>query len=210
MTTPRPRDAKGRFVKVEPKHEITEKELTRAFNRIADGDEPTLESVHEERLMREFVIRSIVTIVSLAVIILCMWLFQGCTPQEKIVYVPSIKTVTVETVVRDTVIETKLVEQYTERETSDTTSHLSNKYAYSDATISGGKLHHTLGIHPGASVSTTTQNKTEVITIHDSIPYPVEVVKTEYVERKLNTLEKILMGVGIVTILGFVLWIWKW
>ena len=206
----RPRDARGRFIKAEPaKHEITEKELTRMINKIADGDEPTLESVHDERLMREFIIRAIVTIVSFAVIVLCMWLFQGCTPQKEIVYVPSVKTVTVETIVHDTIIETKLDEQYAERETRDTTSHLSNKYAYSDASISGGVLHHTLGIHPGASVQKEVQTKTEIITLIDSIPYPVEVKEIEYVERKLNFIEKFLMGIGVIALLGLALWIWK-
>lgn len=75
MTTPRPRDARGRFIKAEPpKPEITEKELTRMINKIADGDEPTLESVHEERLLREFVIRAIISVATIVVISLIMWL----------------------------------------------------------------------------------------------------------------------------------------
>lgn len=206
----RPRDAKGRFVKVEkPNNEISEKELTRIINRVADGDEPTLESVHEEYLMREFFIRCAVGVVSFILIVLAMWLFQGCTPQEKVVYVPSIKTVTVETVTHDTIIETRLVEYYTERQTPDTTSYLSNPYSFSQATVSGGVLNHTLGTHPGASVEQPVQIKEVIITEHDSIPYPVEVVHTEYVQRKLYGIERFLMGIGVIAILAFAFWLWK-
>ena len=71
--TPRPRDAKGRFIKAEPQKQETN-DPTRTFNRIADGDEPTLESVHEESLMREFIIRVIISVATLAVMLLILWL----------------------------------------------------------------------------------------------------------------------------------------
>lgn len=208
----RPRDAKGRFIKAEPQKQETN-DPTRTFNRIAEGDEPTLESVHEENIMHEFVVRVIVGIVSLVVMLFVMWLFSGCTAKKKAVYIPVVKTVTVETVVRDTVIETELVEYYAERETTDTTSHLSNEYAYSDATISDGVLHHTLGIHPGASVEKEVPAVNTTKTLVDSIPYPVpvpyEVKVPEYIERELNFIEKFLMGMGIIATLGLILWFWK-
>lgn len=207
-----PRDAKGRFIKAEPQKQEAN-DPTRTFNRIADGDEPTLESVHEESLMHEFFMRIIVGIVSLAVMIFLMCLFSGCTAKEKAVYIPVVKTVTVETVVRDTVIEAELVEYYAERYTPDTTSHLSNEYAYSDATVSNGVLHHTLGIHPGASVEKEVPAVNTTKTLVDSIPYPVpvpyEVKVPEYIERDLNFVEKFLMGMGIIATLGLILWFWK-
>ena len=204
---PRQRDARGRFVKADPKQETSNP--TRTFNRIADGDEPTLDSVHNENLMTEFFIRIVVGAATLIIIFLIMWLLQGCKPQEKAIYIPLIKTVTVETMVRDTIIETELVEYYAERYTPDTTSHLSNEYAYSDAVISNGVLHHTLCTQPGASVQKDVQIKDVVRTEIDSIPYPVPVKEIEYVERELNFIEKFFMGMGIIATLGLALWIWK-
>lgn len=202
----RPRDARGRFVKREDAPEINEKKITRAVNRIADHGEPTEEEIHNEDIFASFVQNAIGVAVALFVLILIFAAFCGCSPKEKAVYIPVVKTVEVQTIVRDTIIETELVEYYSERETRDTASYLTNPFAYSQATIIGGTLTHSLGIHPGATVTQTFPVTERIVTITDSVPYPVEVVKTEYVDRKPSPIERALMWVGAIAIIAAAAW----
>ena len=196
----RPRDARGRFVKREataPTHVITEKEITRIINRIADGGEPTEESMRMESLFITYLLRGCVAIGIFVLLLFILWLFQGCTTKEKTTYIPVVKTVTIETVVHDTIIETELLEYYSERETRDTSSYLTNPFAYSQATITGGTLSHTLGIHPDATVKRPVQIVER--TFIDSIPYPVPIPgPTEYIEHKPSLVERILMWIGAI------------
>lgn len=202
----RPRDERGRFVSREAEHEITDKKVTRVVNRIADNGEPTEEEVHNQDIFVSFVQNALGIIVALFVIILILAVFCGCSPTEKAVYIPVVKTVEVQTMVRDTIVETELIEYYSERETRDTASYLSNPFAYSQATIIGGTLNHTLGIHPGATVTQTFPVTERIVTITDSVPYPVEIVKTEYIERKPPPIEHTLMWAGAIAIIAAAAW----
>lgn len=207
----RPRDERGRFIKKSDAEALQEKKLAeqeylRTYNRVADGEEPSAEKVHEEDIIKEFFTRVVVALGAFIVLLLAMWLFQGCDTKEKAVYIPVVKTVEVQTTVRDTIIETELVEYYSERETRDTASYLTNPFAYSQATIIGGTLTHSLGIHPGAAVTQTFPVTERIVTITDSVPYPVEVVKTEYIERKPSPIERTLMWAGAIAIIAAAAW----
>ena len=125
---------------------------------------------------------------------------MACKPVEKVVYVPEVHTVTTEVVTHDTVIVTAIPEHYTERETLDTLSELSNPFAYSRAEVSRGKLTHSLGIHPTAEVSQRVIVEEKIITIRDSIPYPVEVEVIREVAKPLRWWQRSLMWIGVAAI----------
>lgn len=126
---------------------------------------------------------------------------MACKPVEKVVYVPEVRTVTTEVVTHDTVIVTAIPEHYAERETLDTLSELTNPFAYSRAEVSRGKLTHSLGIHPTAEVKQRVIVEEKIITIRDSIPYPVEV--PVYIDKPMPVWEQSLIG-GCAIILLFV------
>jgi hypothetical protein len=104
-----------------------------------------------------------------AMIVLLSWLFSGCSPKV---------VVQKETVVeyRDRiVVDTATVEIPVEVEkivTRDTLSHLENKYAKSDAMVSGGMLHHSL------------ESKPQIIKV------PVEVHVTDTLCKETQIIEK--------------------
>lgn len=124
---------------------------------------------------------------------------MACTPVEKVVYVPKVHTITTEVVTHDTVIVTDIPEHYTERETLDTLSELSNPFAYSRAEVSRGKLTHSLGIHPTAEVSQRVIVEEKIITITDSIPYRVEV--PVYIEKEIKGWRLWVFYAGVLTII---------
>lgn len=104
-------------------------------------------------------------------------------------YVP-VETVRVDsTVVRDTVMDVRLVPYRDSVATRDTTSFLSNPYAYSWARWSGGLLQHSLGIRPLA----TTQVK---------VPYFIDryvtITKPQVVEveKELSRWQQFKLDVG--------------
>lgn len=203
----RPRDSKGRFVKREPAHEINEKKITRVVNRIADQGEPTEKEVHDQDIFALFVQNALGVVVALFVIILIFAAFCGCSAGEKTVYIPVVKTMEVQTIVRDTIVETELVEYYTERETRDTSSYLTNPFAYSQATVTNGTLTHSLGIHPDATVKQKLPVTERIVTIVDSIPYPVPVPgPTEYIEHEPSPIERTLMWAGAIAIIAAAAW----
>lgn len=124
---------------------------------------------------------------------------MACKPVEKVVYVPEVHTVTTEVVTHDTVIVTAIPEHYAERETLDTLSELSNPFAYSRAEVSRGKLTHTLGTH--GELPTSVRIEEKIITIRDSIPYPVEVEVIREVAKPLRWWQRSLMWVGVLAII---------
>lgn len=111
----------------------------------------------------------------LLVALLSLIMLYGCT---KTVYIPveHKTTETIETVVRDTIVEVDMPSERVEVETTDSVSVLTTDRAISRAEVSGGKLYHNLYVFPQSvpvTVPTTTVTKTRT----DSVPYPVEVEK---------------------------------
>ena len=111
----------------------------------------------------------------LLVALLSLIMLYGCT---KTVYIPveHKTTETIETIVRDTIVEVDMPSERVEVETTDSVSVLTTDRATSRAEVSRGVLHHSLYVFPTSvpvSVPTVTVTKTRT----DSIPYPVEVEK---------------------------------
>lgn len=210
----RPRDSRGRFVKVtQPEEKIVmEDGGVRDFNRVAEHGELNEEKQHQQDIIAEFIQSAVGAIVGIFIVLLILLAFCGCAPQEKIktVYVPQVRVVNVETVVHDTIFKAPLEQSHQERVTNDTTSTLSNQYATSTATVSDGVLTHTLDTKPDAEVEVPVQYVDRIITKIDSISYPVEVEKIVEVERKLTFFEQLLMRVGGLALIALLLWcIWK-
>ena len=135
-------------------------------------------------------------------LLLCL-LLVGCKATD-VVHVPTIREV--ERIIHDTIVEVRIPEHYAERETLDTISELSNPFAYSRASVSQGRLTHSLGIVEGATVKERVQVVETII--RDSIAYPVEVEVIREVPRKRGWWETSLLWVGGITILsvaGFIL-----
>lgn len=110
-------------------------------------------------------------------------------------YVP-VETVRVDsTVVHDTLMDVRLVPYKDSIATRDTSSFLSNPYAYSWARWSGGMLQHSLGIWPFA----TTQVK---------VPYFIDryvtITKPQLVEveKKLSRWQQLKQDLGGAAIFG--------
>ncbi len=210
----RPRDSKGRFIKATQPEEskVMVEESVRDFNRVAEHGEPTEEKQHQQDILVDFLQNVVGAIVFFIIAALILVAFCGCTPQEKVntVYVPVIRTVNVETVIHDTVIQAPLEQSHQERVTNDTTSTLSNKYSTSTATVSDGVLAHTLDTRPDAVVDVPVQYVDRIITKVDSVSYPVEVERIVEVERELTFFQQLLMWVGGLTLGVLALWdAWK-
>ena len=73
-------------------------------------------------------------------------------------------------IIRDTVVQVELVPYRDTVSILDTVSHLENKYAYSDAEFSLGRLNHSLSIKEGENPNKDSVHRTYRI---DSIPYKV-------------------------------------
>lgn len=201
----RPRDSKGRFIKkqAEPAKPTNnendlEHQILRAYNKMADGGhEYDIEDARSELIWME---RSLYGLFIIFVVFL-LFLLTGCSTKRVVEYVPVETKVTETVVVKDTIVQAQLVPYKETVYTPDSTSHLENDYAYSDATVSNGILSHTLGIKPMPVFV-----KAPFIHIHhtDSVPYPVP-GPTQYIEKELSIIEKGLMGVGLLTIGGAVM-----
>ena len=124
-------------------------------------------------------------------LLLLYLLLVGCKATE-VVYVPKVHTV--ETIVRDTIVEVRIPEHYSEVVTLDTVSELYNPFAFSRAMVSQGRLTHTLGTRG----SVTEKVKVVETIIRDTIPYPVEVIRE--VPRERGWWDKMLMWVGGIAI----------
>ena len=128
----------------------------------------------------------------LPVIILLVSAICSC---RGVKYVP-VETVRVDsTVIRDTLMDVRLVPYKDSIATRDTASYLSNPYAWSWARWSGGMLRHSLGIWPTG----TTQVKVpyfidRYVTIRE--PQVVEV------EKELSRWQQFKLDVGGVAIFG--------
>ncbi len=166
----------------------------RAWNRIADRGE-VCSGNFDPRNNPDDRRRLIAGIVLVVAFLLLFVLFSGCT---RSVYVPVERTTTVTEIVKDTVVEVILeVRKDTvtvEAAGRDTTSYLDNGTHFSRATWKDGKLGHSLGTLPGASVKDTVPVK--MVIIRDSIPYPVEVE----VEKKLSWWQRQKMEYGGIAI----------
>lgn len=176
----------------------------RAWNRIADGGE-VCSGDFDPRNNPDDRRKLIVGIAVAIVFVLLFVCFSGCTRR---VYVPVERTTTVTEFLRDTVVEVRLKEVHDtvtiEALGKDTTSYLETGTHFSHATWKDGKLGHSLGTLPDASIKDTM--KVKHIIIRDSIPYPVQVE----VEKKLTwwQRQKIEYGgiaIGVAVFFGFII-----
>lgn len=176
----------------------------RAWNRIADGGE-VCSGDFDPRNNPDDRRKLIIGIVAAVVFVLLFVCFSGCSRK---VYVPVERTTTVTEFLRDTVVEVRLKEVHDtvtiEPEGRDTTSYLKNGTHFSHVTWKDGKLGHSLGTLPDASIKDTM--KVKHIIIRDSIPYPVQVE----VEKKLTwwQRQKIEYGgvaIGVAVFFGFII-----
>lgn len=123
----------------------------------------------------------------------------SCSPSEETVsVVKESHTVVVDETTRDTVITIEVPVYVKERETRDTVSELSCPFAWSRAEVSGGRLSHSLGTHGELPASVRIEEK--IITIRDSIPYPVEVEVIREVREPLREWQRWLMWIGVAAI----------
>jgi hypothetical protein len=116
----------------------------------------------------------------------------------EVVFVPEVHVQTKEVVMRDTVITVRIPDGYAERVTTDTVSDLYTPFAHSRAEVSGGILSHSLGTHGELPTSVRVEEK--IITIRDSIPYPVEVEVIREVAKPLRWWQRSLMWIGVAAI----------
>jgi hypothetical protein len=109
----------------------------------------------------------IIPIVALLILILFL---TGC--KTKTVYVPVHSTTTVTELLHDTIVEMRLQVFRDSVSVPDTVSRLENKYAYSTALWTSGRLSHSLGIKP-VTIPVEIQYKEIVRTDSIDRPYPV-------------------------------------
>ena len=91
--------------------------------------------------------------------------------------------------VHDTTITERLVPYKDSIAVRDTTSFLSNPYAYSWARYSGGILQHSLGIWPNSVLIVTVPH-------YMTVTKRIEVPKIVEVEKKLNWWQKTKIEIG--------------
>lgn len=150
--------------------------------------------------------------VSLMTFAVALLLFSSCRTGRQVVVVEARDSVRVEERVREIkVTDTLFVEvpaQSAERTTADSTSHLENDYAVSDARIMiDGSLYHSLETKP--RTDTLTQELS--VQAKDSIIYREKVVPKIYpVEKELNWFVRMRIWLGnvmLVLISGTVIWL---
>lgn len=150
-------------------------------------------------------------ITSLITFALALLLFSSCRPGQQLVVVEARDSVRVEERVREVkVTDTLFIEvprQAAERTTADSTSHLENDYAISDARIMiDGSLYHSLETKP----RTDTLSREVGVQVRDSIVYREKVVpKIVPVEKELNRFTQMRIWLGnvmLVLIAGAVIW----
>lgn len=139
-------------------------------------------------------------------------LFLSCRTGRQVVVVEARDSVRVEERVREIkVTDTLFVEvpaQSAERTTTDSTSHLENDYAVSDARIMiDGSLYHSLETKP--RTDTLTQELS--VQVRDTTIYREKVVPKIYpVEKELNWFVRMRIWLGnimLVLISGAVIWL---
>ena len=150
--------------------------------------------------------------VSLITFAVALLLFSSCRTGRQVVVVEARDSVRVEERVREIkVTDTLFVEvpaQSAERTTADSTSHLENDYAVSDARINpDGSLSHSLETKP--RTDTLTQELS--VQAKDSIIYREKVIPKIYpVEKELNRFTQMRIWLGnimLVLISGAVIWL---
>lgn len=150
--------------------------------------------------------------VSLMTFAVALLLFSSCRTGRQVVVVEARDSVRVEERVREIkVTDTLFVEvpaQSAERTTADSTSHLENDYAVSDARVNpDGSLSHSLETKP--RTDTLTQELS--VQAKDSIIYREKVVPKIYpVEKELNWFVRMRIWLGnvmLVLISGTVIWL---
>ena len=125
-------------------------------------------------------------------------LLVGCKPAEEVVYVPKVHNVVTTIYAHDTVVVVKVPETYVEVTSLDTLSVLTLPFAESRAVVSQGRLTHSLGTH--GELPTSVRIEEKVVTVRDSIPYPVEVEVIREVDKPLRWWQVSLMWAGVVAI----------
>ena len=176
----------------------------RAWNCIADGGEVCsggFDPRNNPDDRRNLIYGVLAAVVFVLLFVLC----SGCTRR---VYVPVNRTTTVTEILRDTVVELKLKQVHDtatiETLGRDTASYLENGTHFSRATWKDGKLGHSLGTLPDASVKDTL--KVKYVIIRDSIPYPVPME----MEKKLTWWERQKLeyggfAIGVAVFFGFII-----
>ena len=207
----RERDERGRFVKRQPSTNKNNEndfhhEILRTYNRIADGGhEYSIEDARKREVWMAYSLK----VLWILLIVFIAWLFCGCATRKPIEYVTVEKRVIETKTIKDTIHLIQLIPYKDSIATHDSTSHLENQYAYSDAAMHNGILTHTLGIFSQRPIEVLS--KEIIITITDSIPYPVP-GPTEYIERELTWFEKTLMGLGALAVgvlFGYITFMFK-
>lgn len=127
-----------------------------------------------------------------ALLPILFYTLTGC--KVKTVYVPVQSVTTVTETVRDTVLDVRLISYKDSVTVIDTLSYLENKYAYSSAIWSSGRLSHSLGIKP-INIPVNIQYKEIVRT--DSIPVPYPVPGPEKIVYRLRWWQEVLMWLGV-------------
>lgn len=176
----------------------------RAWNCIADGGEVCSGDFDPRNNTDDR--RKLILGIALAVVFVLLFvLFSGCTRR---VYVPVERTTTVTEILRDTIVKVELKQVHDtvtiEALGRDTASYLENGTHFSHVTWKDGKLGHSLGTLPDASVKDTL--KVKYIIVRDSIPYPVPVE----VEKKLTWWQRQKMeyggfAIGVAVFFGFII-----
>lgn len=125
-------------------------------------------------------------------IILFVCFITGC--KTKTIYYPVERKTTITETLRDTVIDVRLEHIRDSVITPDTTSRLSNKYAYSSARLISGMLHHTLSTWPDALIPVEVKyiDRLQI----DSIPAPYPVEVPVYIDKEPTWWQKARMRLG--------------
>ena len=142
-----------------------------------------------------------------SIIIIIVLFLLSCFSCTKRIYVPLTNTTTITERLVDTVVKVQLKLYRDTITTPDTISHLSNPYAESYASLSGGMLHHSLNVN-----DTPIEVRTVVksITRSDTIRVPYDVEKIVHVEKELTTWQKTRMRAGEIAIGSVLLLIVFW
>jgi hypothetical protein len=131
--------------------------------------------------------------------LLIVFLFCALTScKTKTVYVPVERVHTETVTVKDTIIDVRLEHIRDSVTVPDSTSYLTNKYAYSWAAIVDGMLTHSLGTWPG---NIPVEVKYVERVTRDSIPVPYEVRVIEYKEKALTFWQDVRMTIGDISII---------
>jgi hypothetical protein len=113
------------------------------------------------------------------------------------VYVPVDRVHTETVTLKDTIVDIRLEHIHDSVSVSDSVSYLTNKYAYSWAGITGGRLNHSLGTWP-VNIPVEIKYIDRIIT--DSIPFPYEVKVIEYKDKPLTWWQRVRITAGDISL----------